>query len=127
MGSTARHIKNFNGRLTDDVPSARTFDRIYSSVFAANSDRAGSDLRARDGQPRHVEAGIKLAQLRKTRRESEHVHVVNWRRMKLADLRDAHLFRFRHARQIFAIIYDWNFLDGSRGRFKSNSGFESIE
>ena len=50
---------------------------VLHAVFAANADRTRWHPRPRRVEPRRAEAGVKIAQIRKARRESEAIDFVN--------------------------------------------------
>src|SRR5687768_4483266 len=74
---TTGRIEQRRRGVADDVPSARTIHGVDAGMFAANRDRACAHADPWRDQTRRVQTRIQVAQIRKARREAEHVNFVD--------------------------------------------------
>ena len=100
-------IEHPQRRAADELPSARTFDRVDSRLFSGHADASRRDLLARFLQSRSSQRLVHSAQVREARREAEHVAVAVRSRVSADDLvlRQSGVRRdVRHVRPEFAAV-----------------------
>src|SRR5438045_568276 len=106
--------------MADDVPSARTFNRVDARVLAANGDGAGRYVGPGRRQTRRMKSRVEIAEVWKSRRETEQVNLVDGGRVELANLLNRQATVFCHPFEVPAIVDDRDFLHGARAVFRGD-------
>src|SRR6185295_1537847 len=79
-------VEHHGAGVAEDVPAARSFERINPGLCRSNCHTSRGHSRSRLRAAGYLEPGVELAEIRPSRHEAEQIHRVGARRMQLDNL-----------------------------------------